>query len=161
MAEETVNPALTRRHRGLIGILASLLLVLHVLRVEFIRVDWITIVLVGVLLLLPLITSIRRVFEAEIGQEEVEAVRVKVAPELDHPTPTSDDALIALVSQDPRLGLAKVRIDLEEAVKALYELDGLDHPAPKRSRRGLRLMIDHLTTRGVIPKASHPDCGTL
>jgi hypothetical protein len=123
-----INPKLLRFIQGLLMAITGFLLVSHIFQWSVIRVDSITLALVGFLLLIPLVDLIRKIkfgeFEAEIGEAEVAKVQAKAAVEL--PPPTEEELNISekqvrdLLRSDPRLALAKIRIELEEALKRLY-----------------------------------------
>ncbi|HEU4386564.1 MAG TPA: hypothetical protein VFV34_02120 [Blastocatellia bacterium] len=147
---------LLRFTQGAVMLGAALLLVAHVIKWDRIRVDGVALALLGFLLVIPLVELIRKIklgeFEAEIGKEEIAKAQAKVATDLppapDIPSTTSEEQIEQLLRQDPRLALAKVRIDLEETVKRLYART-VD-PEPDWRRLSLGRMVDGLTKREVV-----------
>jgi len=127
----------------------------HVVQWDRVRVDAVTLALLGLLLVIPLAELIRKVkigdFEAEIGREEVAKAQAKAAVELPPTeadgTTISEQRIQQLLRDDPRLALAKVRIDLEEALKRLY---ASAHPDPDPRRVSLSRMVDGLVRREVL-----------
>jgi len=119
--------------RGLqisVFLVASGLLAAHVLKWDRVRIDNVTLALVGILLVTPLLDRVTRIklgdFEAEIDPNEVRRARAKVAddltPEPDAPkTGSLEEEVRALLRHDPQLAMAKVRIELEDTLKRLHE----------------------------------------
>lgn len=142
----------------------ALLLGAHVVKWERVRVDTVTLALLGLLLVIPMAELIRKIklgeFEAEIGREEIAKAQAKAAVELP-PTSeasktTSEERIQQLLHDDPRLALAKVRIDLEEALKKLFRAT-TDSQIDWR-RVSLGRMVDGLVQRQVL---SGPVAGVL
>jgi hypothetical protein len=91
----------------------------------------VTLALLGILFILPFLESIRKTrfgeFEAEMAPKEVAAIVAKAPSDL--PTASAAGAmgaaesspLLEFVRQDPQLGLAKLRIDIEQALRALHK----------------------------------------
>jgi hypothetical protein len=108
---------------------ATSLFVAHLLRLDVWQVDWITLALLGIMLAIPLVDLVRKVkwgdFEAEIGREEVERAQARVSVEVGPGAPgvegEYEQRLMELLSEDPRLALARVRMDIEESLKRLDE----------------------------------------
>ncbi len=108
------------------------------------------------LLLIPFADLIRKIklgeFEAEIGKEEIAKIQAKAAAEL--PPSAKEEFVISekeirdLLSTDPRLALAKIRIELEEALKRLY-LASVDSQ-PDLRRLSLGRLVDGLVQREVL-----------
>jgi hypothetical protein len=128
----------------------------HVVKWDAVQVDAVTLALLGFLIVIPLAELIRKIklgeFEAEIGREEIAKVQAKAATEL---PPASVDAIAmseervrALLGEDPRLALAKVRIELEEALKRLYAADAESEPDWRRLSLGR--LVDNLVRREVL-----------
>jgi hypothetical protein len=123
-----VNPTLLRFVQGALIIITVFLLVAHVLKWSVVQVDSITLALVGMLLIIPLVDLVRKIklgeFEAEIGKAEVSKAQAKLSVELPPPTKDekdlSEEQMRDLLQSDPRLAMAKIRIELEEALKRLY-----------------------------------------
>lgn len=124
-----VTPWLLRVAQVVVMFFTTVLLGVHVFKLDTLRVDGIMLALLGLLLVIPLADVIRKIklgeFEAEIGREEVARVHAKAATELaparDVSTGASfEERVLELVQEDPRLALAKVRIELEEGLKRLF-----------------------------------------
>jgi hypothetical protein len=89
------------------------LLLWHVLGWSKLKVDNITLILVGALLVVPLFDSIRKIklgeFEAEIAPKEVDAAVAKASGELPssptkkEPSIVEEFSLVELVRRDPQL----------------------------------------------------------
>jgi hypothetical protein len=140
----------------LLMVVAGFLLISHILKWDAIQVDSITLALVGLLLLIPLADLIRKIklgeFEAEIGKDEVAKVQAKAASEL--PTPTKEELDISekevreLLRSDPRLAMAKIRIELEEALKRLYSATAESQSDLRRTSLGR--LVDVLVQKQVL-----------
>jgi hypothetical protein len=108
------------------------LLVAHTLQWRRLTVDNVTLALVGILFVIPFFESIRKIrfgaFEAEIAPKEVAAVVAKASSDLpalqaeDIPKNIKSSQILDLVRQDPQMGLAKLRIDIEQALRALHRI---------------------------------------
>jgi hypothetical protein len=137
-------------------LIAAFLLGAHVVKWDAVRVDSVSLILLGLLFLIPFADLIRKVkfgeFEAEIGKEEVAKAQAKVAVELASPTErntlASEDIVRQLLREDPRLALAKVRIELEEALKRLYSATA--ELTPDWRRMSLGRIIDSLVQQEVL-----------
>lgn len=143
-----------------------LLLALHTAGVSAVKVDNTSVLLLIiaiVCLLAPWLTKIRfGEFEAEIGPKEVGRLKEKVAKHIPEPleakgtalaaerTKAAAEAITDLVIIDPVLALAKLRIELEKVLTALYEAAGI----PERLKRPVRVskLVQRLTDREVIPR---------
>jgi hypothetical protein len=136
-----------------------ILLVANILKWDKIQVNGTTIALIGLLLVVPLIEFIRKIrigeFEAEIGLKEVEKVKAKASeefallPEKIRYKSDLHSQIVDLVKHDPQLGLAKLRMELENVLRALFNLcvDERRFYPPS-----LKNMIDKLAKGGHIPK---------
>jgi hypothetical protein len=134
------------------------LLVLHTLRVAGIQIDTTTLGLLALLLLLPLAPHITRLkaggLEAEIGPREARQLQASAA---DLPAATaavdqtSADAstIYDLIERDPPLGLAKLRIELEDE---LLRLCAIHVPDAKLRELPPGLMAHELREKGVLPR---------
>lgn len=134
------------------------LLVAHILKWDKIQVDGTTITLLIFLLIIPIVEFIRKIrigeFEAEIGLKDIEKVKAKASSELmllHKNIRTSHEqysSIIDLVRQDPQLGLAKLRIELEKILRALFKLvdEERKYYSPKIS-----YMVEKLSKRGHVP----------
>ena len=121
--------------------LTLVLLVAHTLQWKRLSVDNVTLALLGILFVLPFVESIKKIrfgeFEAEIAAKEVAAVVAKASSDLpvsqaagELETPKSSSVL-ELVRQDPQLGLAKLRIDIEQALRALHKVGAAGKPSQR------------------------------
>ena len=151
-----INPILLHSAQVIAAVVTIFLLVSHILKWDAIQVDSTTLALVGLLLLIPLADLIRKIkfweFEAEIGRDEVAKAQAKVATEL---TPSTEEELDVsekevrqLLRTDPRLAMAKVRIELEEALKRLYL--ATTESEPDLRKMSLSRLADALVQREVL-----------
>ncbi|MGI9071479.1 MAG: hypothetical protein ACR2JB_09240 [Bryobacteraceae bacterium] len=140
---------------GIVLVIVALL-VAHVFGWKKLTIDNVTLILVGALLVVPLFESVRKIkvgeFEAEIAPKEVSAAVAKASAELAvSPQKGEDDKLnqpsiLDLVRRDPQLGLAKLRIDIEQALTSIYRLK---HPDQARTRPvGLSRLVRELERAG-------------
>jgi hypothetical protein len=117
-----ITPKLLRVTQVIIMLVTGFLLGAHVIKWDAVQVDAVTLALLGLLLVIPLADVVRKIklgeFEAEIGRDEIAKAQAKAAVELppsqDTAAGISDERIRELVREDPRLALAKVRIELEE-----------------------------------------------
>lgn len=134
-AEAVRSVRFLRFAQVLVFALTSILLVAHTFRWSWFRVDAISMALLAGLILIPLVELIRKIklgnFEAEIGREEVARVRAEAELELStvdiegaaHP----EEVIKQLLTEDPRLALAHVRMELELSLRRLYAIaNGVD-----------------------------------
>jgi len=108
------------------------LLLAHTLQWTRLTVDNVTLALVGILFVVPFFESIKKIrfgeFEAEIAPREVAAVVAKASSDLSSPqseselTNTKSSQILDFVRQDPQMGLAKLRIDIEQALRAIHRI---------------------------------------
>jgi hypothetical protein len=134
-------------------VLALFLLIAHSLSLGFIKVDGVTLALLGVLMAIPLIEYVRKIrigeFEAEIAPREVAQAEATVEDQLDPKTleePDDEAAfMIELTQRDPQLGLASVRIKLEQALRDLYHVANPGQRMPPLART-----VDDLAEREVL-----------
>lgn len=137
-------------------VVTTFLLVSHVLKWNIVQVDSVTLALVGLLLVIPLADLIRKIkvgeFEAEIDKAEVAKAQAKVAVELPPPTEeefdVSEKQILELLRSDPRLAMAKIRIELEESLKRLYSA-ATDSKLDFR-RTSLGRLVDELVQKQVL-----------
>ena len=163
MGEEEGKPPkaggrkLLRFTQGAVMLAAAFFLTVHVLKWERVRIDGVSLALLAFLLVVPLAELVRKVklgeFEAEIGRDEVAKAQAKAAVELppSSPAPASsleEEVFQQLLRDDPRLALAKVRIELEEALRRLYAQT--TDPEPDWRRLSLGRMVDGLAKREAI-----------
>ncbi len=134
------------------------LLVLHTLKVASIQVDTTTLGLLALLLLLPLAPYITRLkaggLEAEIGPREARQLQASAA-DLPAATTAVDEAstdastIHDLIERDPPLGLAKLRIQLEDE---LVRLCAIYVPDAKLRKLPPGLMAHELREKGILPQ---------
>lgn len=134
-------------------------MIAHLRGWNWVQVDTTTLILLAAFLLLPFLDQIKRIkigdVEAEIGTEEVqEAVQSaqrELGPEAAEVLPPGkrEPLIITLTRNDPQLGLAKLRIELEQALKALVRVS--DVPLPSRRYASVRKMAGALQLAGVLP----------
>jgi hypothetical protein len=154
--DKVIKPKMLRSIQIIVMLVTAFLLGAHVVKWDAIQVDTVTLTLLGLLLLIPFADLIRKIklgeFEAEIGKEEIAKIQAKAAAEL--PSSTKEEFAISeeeirdLLSTDPRLALAKIRIELEEALKRLY-LASVDSQSDLR-RLSLGRLVDGLVQREVL-----------
>ncbi|MEW6067429.1 MAG: DUF4145 domain-containing protein [Nitrospirota bacterium] len=151
-----VTPRLLRVTQVLVMLVTAFLFGAHVLKWDALQVDTVTLALLSFLVVIPLAELVRKIklgeFEAEIGREEIAKVQAKAATEL---PPSSADAISvseerirSLLAEDPRLALAKVRIELEESLKRLYAANAQSEPEWRRLSLGR--LVDNLIRREVL-----------
>jgi len=145
-------------------ILAVALLTLHTLKLDDVRVDTTSVILLAIILLSPFASAIRRVkigdFEAEIDPKEVKKITNEVATELES-SPiegeqppeiyTTMSNIVDLVSSDPVLALAKLRIELEKVITKLYRLAQLG--SEQGRARPLGQIVNELGRKELLPTA--------
>lgn len=150
------RPKLLRVTQVLVMLATAVLLGAHVAKWDALRVDAVTLALLGLLLVIPLAELIRKIklgeFEAEIGRDEVAKVQAKAAVELtpapEAPPGATEKRIRLLLREDPRLALAKIRIELEEALRRLYAATA--EPEPDWRRLSLGRLVDGLVRRQVL-----------
>lgn len=150
------TPKVLRRIQFILILVIAFLLGAHVMKWEAVRVDSITLGLLGLLLIIPFIEMIRKIkigeFEAEIGRDEVAKIQAKASIELPAVPDTEDEEpekrIRELLREDPRLALAKVRIELEEALKRLYATTA--EAEPDWRRLSLGRLVDSLVRKEIL-----------
>jgi hypothetical protein len=151
-----INAKLLRFTQVVLMVITAFLLISHILKWSAIQVDSVTLALVGLLLVIPFVDLIRKIklgdFEAEIGKAEVSKAQAKAAVELSPPTEeemdVSEKQVRELLQSDPRLAMAKIRIELEEALKRLYSATIGSEPDLRRTSLGR--LVDALVQRQVL-----------
>jgi hypothetical protein len=142
-----------------------LLLALHTGKWHRIRVDTTSVLLLALLILLPLAPYLTKFkaggVEAEFGRrvrrlrETAESVPEPEA--VPPPVEEAGDDIMSLVRRDPTLGLAKLRIDLEEVVRRRYlRLIEPDNAEWARRVASASQMVRALDERGLIDRALVP-----
>ncbi len=114
-----------------IAIAAGALLIIHAFGWKRIQVDAITLGLLGIILLSSRWDLVRKLrfgeLEAEIAPAEVrqaeKAVTEDIGPvPIEEEIPEPHESILRLTRQDPPVGLAKLRIELERILRAWYSL---------------------------------------
>lgn len=154
-AVHRVTPRLLRVVQVVVMLVGGFLLGAHASKWDAVRVDAVTLGLLGILLVIPILDLVRKIklgdFEAEIGRDEVIKAQARVAvdlpPEADADRGLSEESVRRLLREDPRLALAKVRIELEESLKRLYAT--VDPTEPER-RLSLGRIVDTLVRREIL-----------
>ena len=141
----------------LVTVVALCLLIAHTVKWAAIEVDGTTLALLGLIIVIPVSEYITKIrlgsFEAEIQPREVAEVRTKASEAAGEPPPSTKTSsfeaeLLALVKSDSQLGLAKVRIEIERALRSIY-----DQAVPKpQSRPSIRHMLDAIQRRVQLPR---------
>jgi hypothetical protein len=150
----TATPKLVRASQIVVTIVAFALLVSHVFKCGAVRVDGVTLALLGILLITPLVDLIRRVkwgdFEAEIGRAEWarKARSPLKSPHRRTENRAYEQRLRELLREDPRLALARVRMDLEESLRRLYMATVEANPDVRRMSLGK--YVDGLVRANVL-----------
>ena len=147
----------------IVFLIALALLISHVVGWKPITVDTTTLLLLALLLVSPFIEQLRKIkvgeFEAEIAPDEVEKIKSEVdkrlgTGEVREPiTPevrSVGESLLDLLDRDHVLALAKLRIELEQALTRLHLLTT---PPTTRQRRhaGLNRLVGDLVRSGILP----------
>lgn len=143
-------------------LIALALLISHVVGWKQITVDTTTLLLLALLLVSPFIEQLRKIkvgeFEAEIAPDEVEKVKSEVdkrlgTGEVREPiTPevrSVGESLLDLLDRDHVLALAKLRIELEQALTRLHLLTT---PTTRQRRHaGINRLVGDLVRSGILP----------
>ena len=146
----------------IVFLIALALLISHVVGWKQITVDTTTLLLLALLLVSPFIEQLRKIkvgeFEAEIAPDEVEKVKSEVdkrlgTGEVREPiTPevrSVGESLLDLLDRDHVLALAKLRIELEQALTRLHLLTT---PANRQRRpAGLNRLVGDLVRSSILP----------
>lgn len=157
-SKETIitTPKVLRRIQFALILVIGFLLGAHITKWEAVRVDSITLWLLGLLSIIPFVELIRKIkigeFEAEIGRDEIAKVQAKASVELtaapDDEDEEPEERIRELLREDPRLALAKVRIELEEALKRLYATTA--EAEPNWRRLSLSRLVDGLVRKEIL-----------
>ncbi len=146
----------------IVFLIALALLISHVVGWKQITVDTTTLLLLALLLVSPFIEQLRKIkvgeFEAEIAPDEVEKVKSEVDKRLgtdevrETITPevrSVGENLLDLLDRDYVLALAKLRIELEQALTRLHHLTT---PTTRQRRQaGLNRLVGDLVRSGILP----------
>jgi hypothetical protein len=142
----------------LVGVVAMGLLLAHTFGWDGVRVDTTSLGLLAVLVLLPLAPRIRKLsaagVEAEIGprdatQLQASASQLPAAEPASPAYPPTAPTILELVERDPPLGLARLRMDLEQEVRRLYDSKIGDETG--RRPLSLGMMTRRLTQNEILP----------
>ena len=146
----------------IVFLIALSLLISHVAGWEQITVDTTTLLLLAFLLASPFIEQLRKIkvgeFEAEIAPSEVKKVKSEVDKSIGtgevrepitHEIRSVGDDLLDLLDRDPVLSLAKLRIELEQALTRLHLLATPD--AKQRRPAGLNSLVGDLVQSNILP----------
>jgi hypothetical protein len=139
------------------------LLLCHSFQIAKITVDTTSLVLLALILLSPFVTAIKRIkigdFEAEIDPEEVKRVTEEVASRVperhvsDTSTPHEEHSVISAIRElaktDSVVSLAKLRIELETALRRLSSRSSTGKPATRNAP--LQRILSDLAKPEVIP----------
>ena len=131
----------------------------HLLQWNRLDVDTTSLVLLGGLLLLPFLEYVRKIrigdFEAEIAPREVaealSSAELELAPleAEEPPRGKREPQILQLVRHDPRLGLAKLRLEIEQALRSL---DRINRSHERRGRPvALSRLVGELENSGRLP----------
>lgn len=141
-----------------VSALAFALLVPHTFDWGSLRVDTTSILLLVVIVLAPLSELVKKIkigdFEAEIGSREVEKVSENLkSSEIGEPEKPNliHSDIPKLVESDPQLGMAKLRIELERLLKAIYFR--VEQPELDIDKVPLNRLLNGLAEKRVIPVA--------
>ena len=139
-----------------VPVAATALLIIHTVGLAGTTVDTTTLGLLVLLLLVPLAPHITRLsaggVEAEIGRKDAKRLQ-EAASELPPASPanaatsTAAASISELIERDPPLGLAKLRIELENELRRLLNA----HDPENKGRSSLGVMARQLTELGVLP----------
>ena len=137
--------------------LSIALLMVHSFGWSKIRVDYISIILLLLILISPSINALRKIkyggFEAEIGPKEIEEAKTNVEKSLlsknskKKPQPEirlGIGAILDLVTFDPIIALAKIRIELEKTLNRLAIASEI------QVETSLSRLIQTLSSHGII-----------
>jgi len=144
------------------SLVALFLLVAHSLSLDKINVDNISIILILIILLSPFISAIKKIkygeFEAEIDPKEVQKIRDEIEGKLpeyrsvgtDLPEiQSSINSIKQLVTSDPVIALAKLRIELEKVLNRLNRI--ISKQAKGKKPVSLVKIVFELTNKGILP----------
>lgn len=133
-----------------VAILILAVLVLHMLRPEL-RIDWVTLVLLAMIILLPIVPYIRQIrfrgVELDIGEIEKFEGLATSATRATEPLKklkdvSSEEHLTELAQSEPALAIADLGFDMEWKLHQLLELSPLPE---KQKRKGRRLTLNKLS----------------
>ena len=120
-------------------ILALILLGVHSFKVTKLSVDSTSILLLGIMLISPLISAVKKIkygdFEAEIDPKEIQKIKSDLEKNIDSKRVENEsrpeiykatDAIRELAESDPVIALAKIRIELEKVLSRLARVTSIE-----------------------------------
>lgn len=126
------------RKYSCIGLFAGvvLLLVVHLIYPQLLLIDWATVTLIVLLILIPYSPFIKKLsfgaFEAELQpqikqvREEIQNLLTKEEKEVPNRTEHTSNKLYSLLEEDYKLALAKLRMDLEDILRKIVSFKDVD-----------------------------------
>lgn len=133
-----------------INALALLLLVLHTLKIEVVRVDAISMAILGALAAIHILPFVKKIkygdAEAELVSDQVDKIKDDLGDQdkaADGPENRTSATIYEIAASDPVLAIAKLRIELETTIRSIYNKPG--------SRLSPSSMISELSKAGVLP----------
>lgn len=139
-------------------LLVTFMLVAHLLAWESVTIDTTTLVLLGAFIVVPFLDQVTRIkvgdVEAEIGSHEIakaiHSAERELGPEQAEVLPPGkrEPLILTLTREDPQLGLAKLRIEFEQALRALVRTTGV--PPITRGRATPTRMAGALQLNGIL-----------
>jgi len=143
------------------SVLATILLVFHIVWPNVIKIDATAVALLIIILLSPYLSLIKRIkigeFEAEIDRSQVDKVEnavrsVQPQEETYLRQPSNlEDQLLQLAETDPAFALAKLRIEIERRLRSIAEINlASPQEREKISRSGVRQISRILLREEVI-----------
>lgn len=113
-------------------IITSILLVAHTLDLAFLNIDWITVTLLALLVLLPYTPRLKSVSVANFGIE-LRKARERVEKNLEDEEPaeglqtdTRAEELYALLEEEPLLAVARARLVLTDLIRGLAQAEDIE-----------------------------------
>jgi hypothetical protein len=161
---------LKNKYLILIGLIALFLLIAHTFSLPNVVVDSYSLLLLLILIFLPIIPSFKKIkwgdFEAEISQTEIKKMEQSLKDKVIEPLPKDKvkgytleavnelkEYLFLLTETDPSLALAKLRMELEDAIKNIYDSDLIKEEDKQRNLFRIPAMIATLEKQSSINKA--------
>ena len=120
-------------------VLALILLGVHSFKVAKLSVDSTSILLLGIMLISPFISAVKKIkygdFEAEIDPKEIQKIKSDLEKDIDSKRVENEsrpeiykstDAIRELGESDPVIALAKIRIELEKVLSRLARVTSIE-----------------------------------
>jgi hypothetical protein len=143
------------------ALVALFLLVAHSLSLDKINVDNTSIILILIILLSPFISAIKKIkygeFEAEIDPKEVQKIKDEIESKLPEYRAAGTsvpeiqnliNSIKRLVTSDPIIALAKLRIELEKVLNRLYKIT-IKQSKGAKSVSIVKIVFE-LTNKGIL-----------